>query len=617
MPDIIHLLPESVANQIAAGEVVQRPASVVKELLENAIDAKATSVKLVVKDAGKTLIQVTDNGIGMSETDARMSFERHATSKIKKTEDLFHIMTKGFRGEALASIAAVAQVEMKTRQQGAQIGTLLEVEGSKIKRHEAEHCPEGTTFAVKNLFFNIPARRYFLKSDAIELRHIIDEFQRVVLTHPDIEFSFTHNSAEVFTLPAVPLRQRIVHVMGTRYNEKLVPVDESTDIVSVSGFIGKPDMSKKTRGEQFFFINNRFIKNAYLHHAVMSAFQELLPNGHFPMYLLYMTINPAQIDINIHPTKTEIKFQDERAVYAILHAAIRRALGRFNIAPSLDFEQETAIHISPVRVGQEVRPPSVQINPDFNPFNTDTKPKQESAVSGWFDKREQGADGWQDLLQIKNDAVTQLEALNHIPASDEVLQTAVDFTFDEETIPFQLHRKYIVCTTPKGMMLIDQQRAHRRVLFEKYIRQIEEGRGMVQQLLFPAEAELQPSDIALLQNQMDDIRALGFDLTIVENKQIEILGVPADASISDGQRLMEEFVEQLKNERENLHYKPRERMAWALARSSSIRYGQMLTEPEMSNTVALLMQCAMPYAAEHNKPTLITISMNQLEQQFK
>ena len=615
MPDIIHLLPDAVANQIAAGEVVQRPASVVKELMENAIDAKSTSIKLVVKDAGKTLIQVTDNGIGMSDTDARMSFERHATSKIRKTEDIFHIHTKGFRGEALASIAAVAQVEMKTRQHGAQTGTLIEIEGSKIKRQEAELCIEGTTFAVKNLFFNVPARRYFLKSDSIELRHIIDEFQRVVLTHPEIAFSFTHNGQEVFTLPSVPLRQRIVHVFGTRYNEKLVPVDESTDIVSVAGFIGKPDTSKKTRGEQFFFINNRFIKNSYLHHAVMSAFQDLIQNGHFPMYLLYMTIDPAQIDVNIHPTKTEIKFQDERAVYAILHASVRRALGRFSIAPSLDFEQETAIPISPIRVGQDVRPPSVQINPDFNPFDTEAKPKRDSAISGWFEKREQRVDGWQDLLQIKNDVAQS--GHHYIPQQEEVLQTHVDFELDDDAQPFQLHRKYIVFTTPKGMMLIDQQRAHRRVLFEKYIRQMEEGRGMVQQLLFPAEAELQPSDIALLQNQMDDIRALGFDLTIIENKQIEILGVPADASISDGQRLMEEFVEQLKNERENLHYKPREKMAWALARSSSIRYGQMLTAPEMSNMVTQLMQCAMPYAAENNKLTLVTITLDQLEQQFK
>jgi DNA mismatch repair protein MutL len=612
MPDIIHLLPDAVANQIAAGEVVQRPASVVKELLENAIDAQSTSITLVVKDAGKTLIQVTDNGLGMSETDARMSFERHATSKIRKTEDIFHIHTKGFRGEALASIAAVAQVEMKTRQRGAQTGTLIEIEGSKIKHQEAEMCPEGTTFAVKNLFFNIPARRYFLKSDSIELRHIIDEFQRVVLTHPEIAFTFLHNGQEVFALPSVALRQRIVHVFGSRYNEKLVPVEESTDIVSVTGFIGKPDTAKRTRGEQFFFINNRFIKNSYLHHAVMTAFQELIPNGHFPLYLLYLAIDPEQIDINIHPTKTEIKFQDERAVYAILHAAVRRALGRFSIAPSLDFEQETAIPISPIRAGQEIRPPSVQINPDFNPFKIDERPKRESAISGWFEKRER-PDGWQDLLQIKN----EVNAPSYIPEQEEVIQTTVDFELEDDVLPFQLHRKYIVFTTPKGMMLIDQQRAHRRVLFEKYLRQMEEGKGMVQQLLFPAEASLQPADMALIQSQMDDIRALGFDALVVDNNQLEILGVPADASISDAQRLMEDFVEQLKNERDNLQYSPREKMAWAFARSSSIRYGQMLTAPEMSNMVAQLMQCAMPYVADRNKPTLVTITLDQLDQQFK
>jgi DNA mismatch repair protein MutL len=612
MPDIIHLLPDAVANQIAAGEVVQRPASVVKELLENAIDAQSTNIILVVKDAGKTLIQVTDNGVGMSETDARMSFERHATSKIRKTEDIFHIHTKGFRGEALASIAAVAQVEMKTRQRGAQTGTLIEIEGSKIKRQEPESCTEGTTFAVKNLFFNIPARRYFLKSDSIELRHIIDEFQRVVLTHPEIAFTLLHNGQEVFSLPAVALRQRIVHVFGSRYNEKLVPVEESTDIVSVTGFLGKPDTAKKTRGEQFFFINNRFIKNSYLHHAVITAFQELIPNGHFPLYLLYLTIDPEQIDINIHPTKTEIKFQDERAVYAILHAAVRRALGRFSIAPSLDFEQETAIPISPIRAGQEIRPPSVQINPDFNPFKTEERPKRESAISGWFEKREK-PDGWQDLLQIKNDVNTP----TYVPEHEEVIQTSVDFELEDDVLPFQLHRKYIVFTTPKGMMLIDQQRAHRRVLFEKYLRQMEEGKGMVQQLLFPAEASLQPADMALVEHQMDDIRALGFDVLMIDNNRLEILGVPADASISDAQRLMEDFVEQLKNERDNLQYSAREKMAWAFARSSSIRYGQMLTAPEMSNMVAQLMQCAMPYAAERGKPTLVTITLDQLDQQFK
>ncbi|MBL7942941.1 MAG: DNA mismatch repair endonuclease MutL, partial [Flavobacteriales bacterium] len=345
MADIIHLLPENVANQIAAGEVVQRPASVIKELMENAIDAGASVVKVVIKDAGKTLIQVIDNGCGMSETDARMSFERHATSKIKKTEDLFHIVTKGFRGEALASIAAVAQVEMLTRLRGQVLGTRMEMEASKLRMLEPCQCPEGTSISVKNLFYNVPARRYFLKSDAIELRHMIDEFERVVLTHPDVEFSMIHNGTELLSLPKSNLRQRIVHTFGNKYNEKLVPVEESTGIVSVMGFVGKPDASKKTRGEQFFFANSRYIRNSYLHHAVMNAYEQLLPQGHYPLYFLYLEIDPAQIDINIHPTKTEIKFQDERSIYAILNAAVKRALGKFSISPSLDFDQEISIRV--------------------------------------------------------------------------------------------------------------------------------------------------------------------------------------------------------------------------------------------------------------------------------
>lgn len=618
MPDIIHLLPDSVANQIAAGEVVQRPASVVKELMENSIDAGATSIQLVVKDSGKTLIQVVDNGIGMSETDARMSFERHATSKIKKSEDLFHLHTKGFRGEALASISAVAQVEVKTRQHGKQTGTLIEIDGSKIKRQEAELCPEGTSFSVKNLFFNVPARRYFLKSDAIEFRHIIDEFQRLALTHPDISFSLTHNGVVTFSLPAVILRQRIVHVLGTRYNDKLVPVDESTDIVSVSGFIGKPDIAKKTRGEQFFFINNRFIKSSYLHHSVMGAFQQLLPTGYFPLYLLYLDISPELIDINIHPTKTEVKFQDEQSIYAILHAAVKRALGRFSIAPSLDFEQETAIAVSPLRVGQEIKQPSIQVNPNFNPFEGEQKSsKRSSAIDAWFEKRDRSAEGWQDALQIKTDAEERKAFLSSQTTPSNSLQITVDFAFDEEAEPMQLHRKYILYTTPKGLMVIDQQRAHRRVLFEKYIQQIEAGKGLVQQLLFPEEIQLSPSDLALFNGQIESIRSLGFDIAEIDSKGFAIMGVPADTAVSDIQRLVEDFIEQLKNEKDNLQYTHREKVAWAFARSSSIRYGQMLTLPEMSSIVVQLMQCSMPYVAEHNKSTIVTINMSQLDEQFK
>ncbi|MFN0032854.1 MAG: DNA mismatch repair endonuclease MutL [Flavobacteriales bacterium] len=612
MPDIIQLLPESVANQIAAGEVVQRPASIVKELLENAVDSGATSIKLVLKDAGKTLIQVTDNGSGMSDTDARMAFERHATSKIKKIEDLFTVMTKGFRGEALASIAAVAQVEMKTKQQGATLGTHIEIEGSKVKFHEATQTAEGTSLWIKNLFFNVPARRYFLKNDSVELRHCMDEFQRVAFTHPDVEFTFTHNGTEVYTLPRTPLRQRIVHILGTRYNERLVPVEEATGIVKVSGYIGKPETAKRTRGEQFFFVNNRFIKNAYLHHAVISAFDSMLSSGHFPLYMLYLEIAPEQIDINIHPTKTEIKFRDEREVYAILLAAVRRALGRHNISPTIDFEQEVAIDASPLRNSTEVQIPHVHVNPEYNPFGSETK--KENALSGWFKAKEKSEQRWQDLMQIGLTPKPEQSATT-IETEQAVVQTALEI--DDDSPCFQLHRKFIVRASMKGLLLIDQQRAHQRVLFEKYHAQMENGLGYTQQLLFPETVTLSPQDFALMQTIVADVLALGFEIEEFGGSTYKLSGTPADASTSDGQKLLEDFLEQLKNERSTLQYSVREKMGWALARTTSLRYGQMLTQPEMQELVQQLFKCNVPYAAEQGKATVVSLSLDQLEQQFR
>lgn len=620
MADIISLLPEAVANQIAAGEVVQRPASVVKELMENAIDAGASQIKLIVKDAGKTLIQVIDNGRGMSETDARMSFERHATSKIRKSDDLFHIVSKGFRGEALASIAAVAQVELKTRQRGSQLGTSIEIEASKIKSQEVAQCPEGAVFSVKNLFYNVPARRYFLKSDAIEFRHILDDFLRLALTHPEIEFICTNNGSEVFSLPIVPIRQRIVHVFGNKYNEKLVPVEENTDIVSVTGFVGKPDAARKTRGEQYFFVNHRFIRNSYLHHAVMSAFEDLLPTGHFPLYLIYLTIDPAQIDINIHPTKTEIKFQDERAVYAIIHAAVRRALGRFNISPSLDFNQENSITISPPRTGQELVEPEIRVNKDFNPFTPENHRNERSeAMRGWFERREQDQSGWKELHQISLE-LNQKSAQIARPSLDDEAIAITDeegFDWNDDAPMSQLHRRYITVITPKGLMLIDQQRAHQRILYEKYFQHIEKGKGHSQQLMFPTSLQFGAADMAVVMSGLSELTAMGFDLVQTGDLEMEVLGVPADAGARDAQKLMEDFLEQWKNDNGALKYSPREKMAWALAAASSIRYGQMLTQPEMSSLIRDLFQCAMPYAAQHNKPTILQITLAQLEQQFK
>jgi DNA mismatch repair protein MutL len=606
MSDIIKLLPENVANQIAAGEVVQRPASVVKELLENAIDAGATSVRLFAKDAGKTLIQITDNGKGMSVTDARLCFERHATSKISSSEDLFHIQTKGFRGEALSSIASVAQVELRTRISHEEIGTQVTIEASKVQEQEPVQCQAGTTFYVKNLFYNVPARRYFLKSDAIELRHMIDEFQRVALAHPEIEFHFTHNGSEVFMLPMGTLRQRIVHIFGPKYNEKLVPVEEQTDIVSVGGFISKPEMAKKTRGEQFFFINNRFIKNTYLNHAVTNAFQDLLPQGSFPMYLIYLEIDPTQIDINIHPTKTEIKFQDERAIYAIIHAAVRRALGKFSISPSIDFEQETSISLSPPRASASILPPKIDINPAFNPFESKaTNNNRSMNLRGWFDSKERDTSGWRDLMEVATRIEVEKNGSSNLQLeiSDEVF--------------FQQHnRKYILCSSGERMMIIDQQRAHQRISFERCMQQLESGKGSVQQIMFPETFELTPIQESLLSSFSNDLESLGFRYAKVEGRAIELTGAPAEINL---QASSASFLEALAALQEEVptHAQAQENMCWQLAASGSIRYGQMLTFPEMESLFQQLMQCNQPYYWRNRKPIIIEFNAHQLSEYFK
>lgn len=606
MSDIIRLLPENVANQIAAGEVVQRPASVVKELLENAIDAGATSLKLFAKDAGKTLLQITDNGKGMSATDARLCFERHATSKITCSEDLFHIQTKGFRGEALSSIASVAQVELRTRQEQDEVGTQVSIEGSKVQSQEPVQCQSGTTFFVKNLFYNVPARRYFLKSDAIELRHIIDEFQRVALAHPEIEFQFTHNGAEVFTLPIGGLRQRIVHVFGSKYNEKLVPVEEYTDIVSVSGFISKPEMAKKTRGEQFFFINKRFIKNTYLNHAVTNAFQDLLPQGSFPMYLLYLEIDPAQIDINIHPTKTEIKFQDERAVYAIVHAAVRRALGKFSIAPSIDFEQENSISISPVRQNTIVQPPQIDINPSFNPFEKGPETSNRSLnLRGWFDRKENSSAGWQGLMQV----AAQIDR-------EKEITTSLELEVSDEMFVMQHSRKYLICSSGERVMIIDQQRAHQRIRYERFLSNMASGKSQVQQILFPVTLDLTAVQASLLESLTPELEAVGFRFSRMSNTQIELTGVPSDFASGHGESAFMEALSSLENDTD-VSNSSKEILCWKLAASGSIRYGQLLTNPEMHSLFQQLMECAQPFYWKNNKPIIVQFDAHQLNDYFK
>src|SRR5476651_626418 len=496
MPDIIQLLPDAVANQIAAGEVVQRPSSAVKELVENALDAGADKIQLILKDAGKSLIQVIDNGCGMSLTDARMSFERHATSKIKKAEDLFAIRTMGFRGEAMASIAAIAQVELKTRRHEDELGTCIVIEGSEVISQEACSANTGTSICIKNFFYNTPARRNFLKSNPVEMRHIIDEFQRVALANPQIFFSLHHDGQEVYHLPASLLKQRIVHLFGNNYNQRLVPVEEDTSIIKLHGFVGKPEFARKTRGEQFFFVNNRFIKDAYLNHAVLTAFEELLPDESYPLYVLFIDIDPSKIDINVHPTKTEIKYQDDKAIYAIIRSAVKRSLGRFNITPSLDFERDNSIQhmITPVPVEQIVQP-SVHFDPDFNPFTKDAKAGLTPAPSysgGSGYQKTSIPSNWDTLYEISKKETNTQHALGvELPGIDVDSQPV---TKPSERQLFQIHNRFILSQIKSGFMLINQQSAHERILYERYLHQLENHTGVSQQSLFPQTVTLNGSD---------------------------------------------------------------------------------------------------------------------------
>ena len=526
MPDIINLLPDSVANQIAAGEVIQRPASAVKELLENAIDAGATDIKLILKDAGRTLIQIIDNGSGMSETDARMCFERHATSKIKKADDLFKITTMGFRGEAMASIAGVSQVEMKTKRAEDQLGTQIEIEGSELKSQTSCACPKGTSISVKNLFFNVPARRNFLKSDSVELRHIIEEFQRVAIAHPEIALSLHHNNSELFHLEKGTLRQRLVGIFGDSYNQRLVPVHEDTTIVNVTGFIGKPEFARKTRGEQFFFVNNRFIKSSYLHHALQNAYDLLLPKDAFPSYFINMEIDPKTIDVNIHPTKTEIKFEDERSVYTIMRSAVKQSLGKYNIAPSLDFEQETSIAIPQNKSREEVlmNPPKIKVDKNYNPFEVEERKSSPSRPPLQGGEKKKVENYYETPIAFeKAISNTQQEFALPLKGTTEKSEGweqssggGPEFNIEGEktskTSAYQLHNKYILAHIKTGMIVIDQQAAHERILFENYLEMVEKHKGVSQQQLFPQTLEFSACDTAIMKELQDELHGLGFDI---------------------------------------------------------------------------------------------------------
>ncbi len=617
MSSIIQLLPDHVANQIAAGEVVQRPASVVKELLENAVDAKATDIKLIIKDAGKTLVQIIDNGIGMSVTDARLCFERHATSKIRQAEDLFAISTKGFRGEALASIAAIAHVELKTKQDQEELGIHLLIEGSKFISQDFAVIPKGTSFAVKNLFYNIPARRNFLKSDTVEQRHIVDEFQKVALAHSNISFTFYHNGSEMFNLPASNLRQRIVNIFSGKTNEKLVPIQESTEIVQIQGFISKPEFAKKNRGEQFFFVNNRYIKSGYLHHAIMAAYDGLLKDGSQPSYFIYLEVPPHTIDINIHPTKTEIKFDDEHALYAILRSTVKHSLGQFNVAPVLDFDRDATLD-TPYNYNQkEVEIPVIEIDRSFNPFAEDKPAKKNESSYSSFSKKQETA-SWEGLyVGLRNESET-FTSQDFSVETEEVASTLFQENEVEKRVSksFQIHKKYIINPIKSGMVIIDQQRAHQRVLYEEFLTNMTVHQASSQQLLFPLNLYFSRQEIELIEEQKDLLNNTGFVFESFEKDHVVISGIPVNVSESEVSIVIEQLMHDLSEGIVENCFSQSDRIAKSMAKSLAVKTGTFLSEKEQENLINGLFACKDPNVSPFLKPTFITMSVEDLDKNF-
>lgn len=614
MSSIIQLLPDHVANQIAAGEVVQRPASVVKELLENAVDAKATDIKLIIKDAGKSLIQVIDNGVGMSVTDSRLCFERHATSKIRQAEDLFSLHTKGFRGEALASIAAIAHVEMKTKQDQEELGTHIVIEGGKFMSQEPAVLPKGTSFAVKNLFFNIPARRNFLKSETVEQRHIVDEFQRVAMAHPNIHFTMYHNGSEMFNLPISNFRQRIVNIFSGKTNEKLVPVKEETDILSLQGFVGKPEFAKKNRGEQFFFVNDRFIKSGYLHHAVMAAYEGLLKDGSQPSYFLYLTVPPHTIDINIHPTKTEIKFDDEHALYAILRSAIKHSLGQFNVAPVLDFDRDPNLDTPYQYQNKEAEFPTIQVDRSYNPFAEDKPSKSFSSSPSY--KKPEAQPNWESLyvgLKQTGQELAEMTFENDAVSSSLFEENEVE---QEVKRTYQIHKKYIVSPIKSGMVIINQNRAHERVLYEAFLTSMTVHQASSQQLLFPLQLYFSAPEMELLAELQSALENTGFVFEAMAADHVLISGLPVNVTESEISIVLEELLRDLQDGIPDSSFSQNDTIAKSMARSLAIKTGTYLTEKEQENLVHNLFACKEPDVSPFQKPTFITMSVEDLDKKF-
>jgi DNA mismatch repair protein MutL len=614
--DIIQLLPDSVANQIAAGEVIQRPASVVKELVENAIDAGATQIKVNVKDAGRTLIQIIDNGCGMSDTDARMSFERHATSKIKSANDIFAIRTMGFRGEALASIAAIADVELRTKEHDQDLGTFIHITGSSIISQEPVSCDSGTNFQIKNLFYNVPARRKFLKSNPAELKHIINEIQRIALANADISISLHHNGSSVYELVGSNKRVRIVSIFGKNINQNLIPIDTETSLVKITGFIGQPKHARKTFGEQFFFVNGRYMKHPYFHRAIMQSYEKILPPESVPSYFIYFDLNPADIDVNIHPTKTEIKFENESAIWQILQASVREALGKFNIVPSIDFDQAGSVDIPmPLKDYAEIHTPEIKINPVYNPFEQPSPTRNHSEKGSSFTPtaaQRPNLTNWQSLYKGLEPDLSERQEM---PGEEPVQFRIEEQQTQKSSIQFK--NKYILTPVKSGLMVIDQKRAHERILYERLMQVMENQFVASQQQLFPETFELNASDATLLSSILPDLKALGFDIREFGNNSFIINGTPGVLHTSSPVEVIESLLEEYKNSPVNLQEKARETVAVSLAQASAIPYGHAMKPAEISELIDNLFACETPNFSPKGKKILSIMPLEDFEKLLK
>lgn len=624
MPDKILLLPDNIANQIAAGEVIQRPASAVKELLENAVDAGATEIKLFVSDAGKSLIQVIDNGSGMSETDARMSFERHATSKIKSIEDLFHIRTMGFRGEALASIAAVAQVELKTKRADDELGTYIEVENSVVKKQSAVAATQGTSISMKNLFFNVPARRNFLKSNPSETRHIIDEFIRVALAFPTVFFSLFSNGQEIFHLEAGSLKQRILQILGNNYNARLVPVKEDTDYLNIHGFIGKPETAKKTRGDQYFFVNNRFIKSAYLNHAVMSAYQNMIATDSYPAYVLFIDLDPAQVDVNVHPTKQEIKFEDEKIVYAFVQAAVKHALAQFSITPTLDFDLDASIQQlesiqKPFTEGKKWETKNSSI---FRTFTEANQAHKIDASREWLPHNPEWAEssGNQPFESLGKYLERNDTDASNLPAIQTSVQQIKTNLFSIDDTPFtniiQLFNTYILASGKESFLLVHQQLAHERIIYERLSTALTGKPVATQRSLFPVTMELSATDSVIVNELLADLQKLGYMIEPFGKNAFVIQGTPADVDQGAEAAVLEKILEQYKHFNNPLQSSKQEILLRTVAWQQSVKSGTVLSEKEAHNLVSDLFQCKSPSSSPSGRPTYTELKKEQVDVLF-